>query len=366
MKKILVIEDEKSVREEVGEILSYEGYSVILAENGKSGMLKALENLPDLILCDIMMPEMDGISVLNELRSTPTTTLTPFVYMSALGERENIRLGMGLGADDYLIKPFTRLELIDAVKTRLKKQENIEEKTEKALESLRSKIITKLPHELRTPLTSIIGFGTLLKVNGKSLSYEEIEEVGGEILQSGKQLMHLIENYLIYSQLQLSNIYQEGVIDFSEISGIINDINGSLEEKYHEKKSVIVNLADTDTTLDISKNYFYKIIYELTDNALKFSYTTKNVTITGTNGGDFYLFEISDYGVGMSIEQIKQVGAYMQFNREKQEQQGLGLGLSIAKRMVEISGGEFEIESSTNKGTTIRLKFKKSLPNADN
>ncbi len=359
MKKILVIEDERSVREVVGEILHYEGYSVILAENGRIGMDKALEFLPDLILCDIMMPEMDGISVLNELRSTPSTTLTPFVYMSALGERENIRLGMGLGADDYLIKPFTRLELIDAVKTRLKKQESIEEKTEQALETLRSNIINRLPHELRTPLTSIIGFGTLLKVNAKALSYEEIEEVGGEILQSGNQLMHLVENYLIYSQLQLRNISDNGDISIIEIKNLLSLVNISLEEKYNEKKSVIIDLQEIEERLDISETYFQKIIYELIDNALKFSYTTKNVTVNGKSQKNYYVFEVSDYGVGMSPEQIKQVGAYMQFNREKQEQQGMGLGLAIAKRMVEISGGEFEIESTKNEGTTVRLKIKK-------
>ena len=127
MKKILVIEDDQSIQELLLDILENEGYNVFRAHNGKSGIQLAREILPDLIVCDIMMPGVDGFGVKSALSEDISTALIPFIYLSALVEKKNIRRGMELGADDYLTKPFRIDEIINAVKIRLKKQELIAE-----------------------------------------------------------------------------------------------------------------------------------------------------------------------------------------------------------------------------------------------
>jgi CRP-like cAMP-binding protein/ActR/RegA family two-component response regulator len=119
--KILVVEDNEDVRENIEEILTLADYEVFVAENGKIGVEKALLHKPDLILCDIMMPELDGFGVLRILSKNPGTAGTPFIFLTAKAEKEDFRRGMGLGADDYITKPFDDVMLLDTIELRLQR-----------------------------------------------------------------------------------------------------------------------------------------------------------------------------------------------------------------------------------------------------
>ena len=125
MNKILVIEDEESVRENILDLLEAEGFDTIPAANGRIGLQLAISELPDLVLCDLMLPEIDGYGVLTALREEPFTATIPFIFLTARSTRADFRQGMDLGADDYLTKPFTRAELLSAVTSRLSKQANL-------------------------------------------------------------------------------------------------------------------------------------------------------------------------------------------------------------------------------------------------
>ncbi len=125
MPKILLIEDDKLVRISLSELLITEGFQVYTAENGLKGIKAALENQPDLIICDVIMPELDGYGVLKELRKHRPTTNIPFIFLTGLGSREDQRQGMNLGADDYLLKPYTLKEVLAAINTRLSKQASV-------------------------------------------------------------------------------------------------------------------------------------------------------------------------------------------------------------------------------------------------
>ena len=121
MKKVLLIEDNKAVRENIEEILQLAGYKVTSAENGKIGVDLAIKDMPDVIICDIMMPELDGYGVLHMLSKNPKTATIPFIFLTAKADRTDLRKGMEMGADDYLTKPFDDIELLNAIETRLKK-----------------------------------------------------------------------------------------------------------------------------------------------------------------------------------------------------------------------------------------------------
>jgi CRP/FNR family transcriptional regulator, polysaccharide utilization system transcription regulator len=122
MKKILIIEDNADVRENAGEILQLAGYEVVEAANGKEGVDQCRKAKPDLIICDIMMPELDGYGVLHILSKDPDTASIPFIFLSAKAERDDLRKGMTLGADDYLTKPFDDSELLNAIESRFRRQ----------------------------------------------------------------------------------------------------------------------------------------------------------------------------------------------------------------------------------------------------
>ncbi len=125
MKKILIIEDNLDVRENLAEILELSNFETVTAENGKIGVQKALSDTPDLILCDVMMPELDGYGVLNILGKKPKTAEIPFIFLTAKAERSDFRKGMNLGADDYITKPFDQSELLDVIERRIQKSERI-------------------------------------------------------------------------------------------------------------------------------------------------------------------------------------------------------------------------------------------------
>lgn len=127
-KKILVIEDERATRTNLLKFLESEGHIAIGAENGRLGIESARQNLPDLIICDILMPELDGYDVLTELQQQPETAAIPFIFLTVATDPENFRQGMQLGADDYLSKPATSAELRAAINSRLKKQEIVIQK----------------------------------------------------------------------------------------------------------------------------------------------------------------------------------------------------------------------------------------------
>ena len=120
-KKILLIEDNLEMRENTAEIMELANYDVITAVDGKDGVAKAKENLPDLIICDIMMPEMDGYGVLYILSKDPKTCAIPFVFLTAKAEKSEFRKGMNLGADDYVTKPFQEMELLSVIESRLER-----------------------------------------------------------------------------------------------------------------------------------------------------------------------------------------------------------------------------------------------------
>lgn len=128
MRRILIIDDTPDIRENIAEILSLAGYETFTAENGKKGVELAIQHLPDLIVCDIMMPELDGYGALHLLKRNPATEQIPFIFLTAKGDRSDFRKGMGMGADDYITKPFDDIELLDAIEVRLKKQQVLQGK----------------------------------------------------------------------------------------------------------------------------------------------------------------------------------------------------------------------------------------------
>src|SRR5919112_1823052 len=127
-KTVLVIDDNNDLRENTAEILELAGYKTITAENGKRGVDKAIKEKPSLIVCDIMMPELDGYGVLHLLRKNADTQNIPFIFLTAKTERGDFRKGMEMGADDYVTKPFEDIELLNAIEIRLKKTEILENK----------------------------------------------------------------------------------------------------------------------------------------------------------------------------------------------------------------------------------------------
>jgi DNA-binding response OmpR family regulator len=181
MYTILIIEDTKELRENIAEVLVCEGYRVIQAENGTTGIELALQHTPDLILCDIMMPGPNGFEVLSSLKEKGERLQVPFIFISALDERKDIREGMGLGADDYLVKPFTIKELLTVVQVRIDKHQSLESRIKNRIESIESELLK----DISELLSVVDSQKTQLKeeVFQKELATEKLKEKQAMLMQ---------------------------------------------------------------------------------------------------------------------------------------------------------------------------------------
>ena len=351
MKKILLIEDDKTLREEISDLLKFENYDVLVADNGKSGLLKAITCVPDLILCDIMMPEMDGLEVLSKVKTNNSTRLIPFIFLTALADRHEVRTGMQTGADDYLTKPFSTKELLMIISKCFEKTIFITEMVEQELSDLRNNIITQLPHELRTPLNGIIGLGEYLAENSEGLKPSDIKEIGDNLLISGNQLNDTINKFLLYIQLEINSAtYLSGNIATLP-SSVLNETTAMIAKKYNRSADLIV-------TMDESKSILYSDLFsiavkEITDNAFKFSETGTPVSVQIITKNSTSELIVHNTGRFFPEGSIPRIGAFMQFERQRFEQAGTGMGLIISKKIVAMLNGTIEINSTSKTGTTV-------------
>lgn len=222
--KILIIEDNNDIRENVVEILELAGYTVFEADNGKRGVELAVKNLPDVILCDIMMPELDGYGVLFMLNKNPETAAIPFIFLTAKAERIDQRKGMEMGADDYLTKPFDDIELLSAIESRLRKKTAQQSFYSQSLESL-SSIVSK--NNGLAELKRIIGERKARQFKKDQVIYYDGDKGNGlylilkgrvktvKLANDGRELMtaiHSAEEYLGVNAMLSNEAYTDTAI----------------------------------------------------------------------------------------------------------------------------------------------------------
>jgi len=360
MKKVLVIDDTPEIRMIIEETLNMFGFSTVLAEDGESGVALAKEHLPDLIICDVNMPKLDGFGTLAKLREDERTAGIPFMFLSGAVERPTVRRGMEMGADDYLTKPFTPSELLAAVNARLEKQAEVERKSEKKLDELRGKMTMTLPHELRTPLNGILGLAQILIDDYATMPREELLENARMIHLSAERLHRLIENFLAYSQLELMAKDPKSVLARASTSATataptIARCAQAVAERW--KRGGDLNFDLHPCNVPVIPDNLEKIVEELVDNAFKFSEPGTLVRVVAGALEQTFSMQVMNLGRGMAEEQIAKIGPHVQFEREKYEQQGAGLGLIIAKRLTELNGGQFRIKSAPGQEITVSVSF---------
>jgi two-component system sensor histidine kinase/response regulator len=356
MSRILVIDDEEEFRQVMALTLQRKGFEISQAPNGQRGAELARRDLPDLILCDLNMAPLDGYATLEALRRDPVTATIPFILMTGMGDSDTMRKGMDLGADDFLEKPFNAEKLHRAVNARIRKQQTLRQSAEKKLADLRANLALALPHELMTPLNGIFGLAQLLSTEAETLTPAEVAEFGTTILQSAERLQRIVQNFLLYGQLEVLAADPNCATTLGETrtghpARLIED-----RARHHANltgRAADLQLALSDSPVAIAPDLFTKLADELIDNAFKFSIAGQPVLITSEFTSRKFTLSVTDGGAGMSPEQVAGLGAGTQFDRQKKEQQGTGFGLAIARRIVELHGGHCFIQSQHGHGTTV-------------
>ncbi len=352
MFSILVVEDDKGILGNLSLLLGSEGYNVITALNGLEAIRHIENKVPDLILSDIMMPYLDGLELFRRVKEEYKLINTPFIFLTAKSDVASMRKGLGMGADDYISKPFENEDVLQAIKVRLQKtQQNIQQ-----IESIKACLTTYVPHELRTPLVSILGFSEMIRDDIKSLDSCEVKEMANKINLSGKRLLNRIEKFI--------NAYEVESLDKQEINQLANSTSfldaAFIKSAFNITNQLVqveneIDIVVQEANIKISDRYLKIIIKEILENAAKFSLNSTSIVVVGKKVSKKYTLLILNKGIGMSKSEIANISQFSQFNRERFNMEGNGLGLALTKKILDLFGGKLSITSRKNTNTCVKI-----------
>jgi len=357
--RILIIEDTHEVRNNIVEILESEGFDVFGAENGKIGVDMAIQTNPDLILCDIMMPVMDGYETLEALRQNVITSTTPFIFLTAKNTRDDLRRGMALGADDYIAKPFTIDELLVGVNSRLKRAEEFKVKSEQKLNDLTRSMGIPITRVINEPIKAVIGFSKMVMTEYMHMEKPEIAEFMSLIYNAGMKLNGVIHKTLLFYRLEALAYRDEELKTLQQTmtpgcKEIVQTVSNNVASRFSRTNDLMLHL-EADKVLAMPVEFLEEALTQLIENAFIYSpKRTKVKVISGSDSTRTY-FTISDEGLGMTDKQIENSGAFTRFNQEFASQEGVGLGLTIVKKICDLFGSQLSINSTPGVGTTVRF-----------
>jgi two-component system, sensor histidine kinase and response regulator len=365
--KILVVEDDIYLMEGIRDILELDGYEVVTADSGKSGLdvLRRSYPLPDLIVSDIMMPVMDGYEFLNAVRSETNWIDLPFIFLTAKGERSDQNLGKELGADDYVTKPFGPEDLLVAVSAKLKRRRLQRQKYEQEVADTKRKIMTILYHEFNTPITYVVAYNDMLQqTDPDALNTDTMRTFLQGIDSGASRLRRLIENFIVLVELQTdeaeeSYVLHRGLIEDYQL--LLKPLRFEAEQEAERENQEFVLVINPDLPPMMGyAEYMRKGIRCLIDNAQKFSEagTTVKLHVFHDEARDMIVFAVHDEGRGIPEDERSRIfDLFYQINRKQYEDQGAGAGLTIAKRIVEMHGGTITLDSEVDNGSIFYLYF---------
>lgn len=366
---ILIVDDTPANLRLLSHVLSKKGYNHLEASTGKEAVQLAKEHEPDLILLDIMMPDMNGYEVIKEIKSDELIQDIPIIFLSSLTDTDDKIEGFKSGGVDYITKPFQKEETLARINTHLKirflqKQLNerikVLRQREIELSRLNQKkddLVRMVSHDIKNPLTGIIGLVKLMRESDK-ISAEEQKQMLSVVEESGSNLLNMVREVLDreskktepetldYSPVQVSELL-ERVISMNKAKSVVKEI--SLSYAVHPKK--------LEAVIDVNKIEI--AVNNLVANALKFTPSKGAIRVKASLDDDHLLFEVKDTGIG--IPKKMQSDLFKDDVKHSREgtsgEVGTGLGLDIVQLYVELHGGEIWVESELDKGTQFFIKI---------
>jgi two-component system sensor histidine kinase/response regulator len=362
---ILLVDDIPDNIRVLGKILKRKGYSFAIATNGKETFDLLDQQIPDLILLDIMLPDTDGFDICKKLKADEKTKEIPVIFLSAKRELEDKLRGFETGAVDYITKPFEEVEVIARVsaQVRLKKSADMIREYSSALEkanTAKDKLFSVISHDLRGPVGSVHTVLELLTQN--VFNEDEKEEFLKDAERSVKNILELLETLLHWARSQQDRIeYKPEHIDMAEI---IQE-NMSLLRRAAKNKSIqlyaeicepVYAYADRDTMTAVLRN--------LISNAVKFTPESGTISISAISGENHIEITVKDSGIGISRENVKKLFAIDRtvVRQGTNKEKGTGLGLVICKEFIEKNRGNIRVETEIGKGSSFIVTLPRENP----
>lgn len=361
---ILIVDDIPKNLQVLSSILNTEGYQIAFASGGNQALSVVENTLPDLILLDIMMPDMDGFEVCERLKSNPTTASIPVIFLSGKVETEDIVKGFRLGAVDYVTKPFNAIELLSRVKNHLdlkfskdaiinynKQLTEYQQELEQVIAS-KDKFFSIIAHDLRGPFSGFIGLSELLVDEYKNLAPEDISSIAESMHKAAKKLFEFLENLLEWSRSQMGKIeFRPSKLDlFDAIDRAFSVLSFTADNK----QISLINNIEKNVFVDADHNMLNTILRNLISNGIKFTKPGGFVKIyTEINTSAFVTIKVEDNGIGMTDEAKEKVfridSKYSTPGTNSES--GTGLGLVLCRELVEKHNGTISVVSEKSVGT---------------
>lgn len=364
MHRVLIVEDTLAIREEVFDILMMEGYKVFQAENGRIGYEMALKENPDLIISDILMPEMNGFEMFEELQKDERTSSIPLIFLSAKGEKQDIRTGMNLGAEDYLTKPININDLVSAVENKIKKKILIDKKIIYNTSSLSSILQNQekeldayahlVSHELKSSLRNVSDLLTWtqedsVKTNNLENSHSTLQLMG-EKVERMELLLVRIEQYKNITPLSFKN-------KIINIHNVVQRAIAKIKQPPHIKIKIKNQLPEIFADENMLEKVFIILIQNAIENSDK---KTGIIELECETTEKDYNFSIKDNGVGIQEKYHEKIFEMFQVIESTES---AGMGLSVVKKIISHYNGKIYVKSIPKKETTFYFNLPKTPKN---
>jgi signal transduction histidine kinase len=365
---LLIVDDHEENAKMVELYLKRKNIKAIISNNGASAIELARSAKPDLILLDIMMPEMDGIETAKAIQAQIESADIPIIFLTAKSSSEDVIKGLQLGAVDYISKPFNAMELIARVETHLKMKDYKDQIIEKnkQLEKLsveRNEFLGIAAHDLKNPIYNISMLAKVIKE--EDLNKAEIDEFADDILKTSERMLELIKNLLDF------NAIEQGKININLEKTDICELALAVADNYKERAAIkgISIIADNSGALPVFANAdrsaFIQILDNLISNAVKYSPFDKKIFLNIGASDQICYVSVKDEGPGLSDEDQKKLfGKFARLTPQPTgDEHSNGLGLSIVKKYAQLMNGDIRVETKLGEGCDFILELPQFIDN---
>lgn len=355
---ILVVEDNIDLNAAICEILESYSFQALSAKDGFEALTNLKERRPDLILCDIMMPGMDGYTLLKQTRTDTALRTVPFIFLTARTSIADQRLAKEIGIEDYLTKPVDSGDLITAINNALRRSQMMQDEMQQQINALRDRIVGILQHEFRTPLTFVLGYAEyLLDVTKGEFNIDELKSSANAILDGGRRLQQLIETFLLLAELQNRQLKPE---DLSRVNGLqlCRDLAQEFTQRLHENElQIIVEEQNKSAAAYADAEMIREAIRRLIDNSIRYRRPeSKRIWLSVEQLPTYIGIRVRDEGRGMPSQMLEHFATpFEQVDRDNRTQPGAGLSLALIRHIARLHGGKLEVTSEWGEGSTFTL-----------
>lgn len=352
---ILIIDDVELNIQVARAMLQKDDYDIYVAYSGEEALRVVREHSPDLILVDIMMPEMDGFTLVERIKADPKSSDIPIIFLTARNDSESLSRAFDLGAVDYITKPFRSNELRMRVRNHLELM-TVRRRLQEA-NAAKDRFFSIIAHDLRSPFTALVGMSRYLAEGIEDLDMKTAREFLEAIHKSSKNAFTLLENLLEWSRIQTGGV----VIDPEELDlhRLLENNLSLFESSMVRKELKVENHFTGNEKAWADENTIDAVLRNLISNAIKFTPRGGTISFFSEKNGSELKIGIRDSGIGMSEEKQKDIFQVdvRSSTPGTEEESGTGLGMVLCREFIEKNGGQIRIESEIDQGSLIEFSL---------